>query len=194
MMAITLRNPPALWVKLGWKTIETRSRPTSYRGPLLITAGKRWVDWPTTCPDLGVCHHRGICTSTRGCYRLSCCGPLSAAGWGDSWPEMPAGETVAVVDLVDCVEIVHVAGHTELPHGCVIVTPTAKHARYFPSRTRDGVSILARDVSSQLPMGDFRSGMWAYIFENMRRVRPTPISGRQGTPLWDAGEVELLDA
>src|SRR5688572_28373946 len=39
-MGITLWNPWAVFMALGYKTIETRSWATSYRGPLAIHAGK----------------------------------------------------------------------------------------------------------------------------------------------------------
>jgi len=41
MKAITLWQPWATLVALGYKEIETRSWPTSYRGPLAIHAAKR---------------------------------------------------------------------------------------------------------------------------------------------------------
>ena len=40
MKAITLTQPWASAIALGWKRIETRSWYTSYRGPLLIHAAK----------------------------------------------------------------------------------------------------------------------------------------------------------
>ena len=39
MKAITIRQPWASLITLGVKTIETRSSPTKYRGPLAIHAG-----------------------------------------------------------------------------------------------------------------------------------------------------------
>ena len=41
MKALTLHQPRASLVALGVKTIETRGWSTTYRGPLLIHAGKR---------------------------------------------------------------------------------------------------------------------------------------------------------
>jgi hypothetical protein len=40
MKALTLHQPWAWAVAKGYKTVETRSRRTSYRGPLAIHAGK----------------------------------------------------------------------------------------------------------------------------------------------------------
>ena len=42
MKAISLWQPWAALVALGLKKIETRGRATSYRGPLVIHAAKRW--------------------------------------------------------------------------------------------------------------------------------------------------------
>jgi len=44
MKALSLWNPFAEFMRIGLKTIETRSWPTSYRGALAIHAAKRDVD------------------------------------------------------------------------------------------------------------------------------------------------------
>ena len=41
--ALSLWEPWASLMRCGAKTIETRTWPTSYRGPLLICAAKRWT-------------------------------------------------------------------------------------------------------------------------------------------------------
>jgi hypothetical protein len=41
---------------------------------------------PGGCPDDGRCHHN--CGTDTVCFRVACCGPLSAAQYpGDTWPE-----------------------------------------------------------------------------------------------------------
>jgi hypothetical protein len=40
--AITVRQPFASLLAAGIKTVETRSRPTLYRGPILLIAGLSW--------------------------------------------------------------------------------------------------------------------------------------------------------
>lgn len=42
MKAITLTQPWASLVALGWKSVETRGWSTAYRGPLAIHAAKGW--------------------------------------------------------------------------------------------------------------------------------------------------------
>ncbi len=44
MKAISLWQPWASAIAAGVKTIETRSWPTQYRGPLAIHAAKRWTN------------------------------------------------------------------------------------------------------------------------------------------------------
>jgi len=45
MKAITLRQPWASLVALGYKDIENRKWPTKFRGPVLIHAGKGMDEW-----------------------------------------------------------------------------------------------------------------------------------------------------
>lgn len=42
MKAITVRNPYAWAIAVGWKPVENRTRPTSYRGDVAIHAGAAW--------------------------------------------------------------------------------------------------------------------------------------------------------
>lgn len=84
MMALTLHEPWATLIALGHKTIETRSWPTRYRGPIAIHAGKNekfvreweylWYDANDGIPGLA---------------------PPPPASW-------PFGQIVAVADLIAC--------------------------------------------------------------------------------------------
>ena len=47
MKAISLWQPWASAMALGWKRNETRSWSTKYRGPLLIHAAKKIIGWPS---------------------------------------------------------------------------------------------------------------------------------------------------
>ena len=47
MKAISLWQPWASAMALGWKRNDTRSWRTSYRGPLLIHAAKKIISWPS---------------------------------------------------------------------------------------------------------------------------------------------------
>jgi len=81
MKAISLWQPWASAMALGWKRNETRCWATSYRGPLLIHAAKRIIGWPTiTIQSL----FDGIAFQP---------------------PDLPRGVILCKVDLVDCKRI-----------------------------------------------------------------------------------------
>ena len=81
MKALSLWQPHAQAIALGFKPWETRDWATSYRGPLAIHASKRRWD------DTGEWHARArLLLGTRGALGT-----------------MPYGAVVCVVDLVDCV-------------------------------------------------------------------------------------------
>lgn len=54
MKAITIKEPWASMIAHGFKTIETRSWPTSYRGKIAIHAGKGKPDkeWMKNVPEM----------------------------------------------------------------------------------------------------------------------------------------------
>lgn len=81
MKAISLWQPWASAMALGWKKNETRAWSTKYRGPLLIHAAKKVVEWPSI--DMQI--------AFQGIAFL----PL----------DLPRGALVCQVDLVDCQKI-----------------------------------------------------------------------------------------
>lgn len=84
MKALTLIQPWASLVALGEKKIETRGWKTSYRGPLLIHAGKKIEK--NICdiePFYSVLRSHGI----------------------DSFEKLPTGVIIAKCKLVDCVKM-----------------------------------------------------------------------------------------
>ncbi len=83
--AITLMQPWASLIAVGAKRIETRGWRTSYRGPLVIHAGRTWPAYAKAFAY----------TSRVVRARL---GQLEAAA-----PAIPFGAIVAVGRLVDCV-------------------------------------------------------------------------------------------
>jgi activating signal cointegrator 1 len=83
MKAISLWQPWASLIAIGAKRIETRSWPTSYRGPLAIHAAKH------TSKDLEwFCRHSAV---------------REAIG-NIQYRDLPLGAIVAVCRLVDCIE------------------------------------------------------------------------------------------
>lgn len=66
-----LASPAAL----GQLELETGDSPA---GPVSLSTDPD----RRQCPDGGTCHH----SCTEACWRVGTCEPLSAAGWGDTWP------------------------------------------------------------------------------------------------------------
>ena len=79
MKALTVRQPFAGLIASGLKTIEIRSRPVSYRGPLLITA--------SASPKYGY----AVTGSTLCVVDLLDCSPATEADEDASWAEHPPG-------------------------------------------------------------------------------------------------------
>jgi hypothetical protein len=87
MKCITVTQPWACLVVLGAKGIETRSWPTSHRGPLLIHAGK---DFSPTAKLL--------------CAREPFRSALAHAGY-EAWEQLPLGQVLGMVELIDCIRV-----------------------------------------------------------------------------------------
>lgn len=81
---ITLTQPWATLMALGWKTIETRSWSTRFRGPIAIHAAKAF---PKACRELTVQEYFGPMLFTGGYYRPE---------------QLPLGQILAVCFLDGC--------------------------------------------------------------------------------------------
>jgi hypothetical protein len=88
MKALTLTQPWATLVAIGAKTIETRSWPTKYRGPLAIHAAKGFPEY-----------------ARERFFNWEFREPLEAAGY-KSFADLPLGVIVATCELVKVEEIV----------------------------------------------------------------------------------------
>jgi len=84
MKAISLWQPWATLMAIGSKRNETRSWPTSHRGPLAIHAAKKWDG-----------HLKRLCTLPPYNEHLSKFDP----------DDLPRGAIVCVVNVIDCVKI-----------------------------------------------------------------------------------------
>lgn len=186
---ITIRQPWASLIALGVKTFETRSRPTSYRGPVMIHAAKaapqkfvgdffcemydRWAD-------------RNWCMS----------GPNVP-----DWP-LPLGAVVAVAEIVDSLPVL--AFDDELdkawkPH----IAPTRQcdnesvtEMGHWLGRSPDDGPMgrptwRINDITDQLPYGDWTPGRWAHQLANVRPLDvPVPCKGSQAIP-WRADQATI---
>ncbi len=97
MKAITLWQPWATFIALGYKKVETRSWPTTYRGPIAIHAAKRRMTH----------YERERMAYLEARYRLNASYPL--------------GVIVCTATLTDCVrmtdDLIERQGYTELHLG-----------------------------------------------------------------------------
>jgi activating signal cointegrator 1 len=97
--AITLWQPWASLIATGAKTWETRSWPTSYRGPLAIHASKRWgSDQQFSMSNWDF--QGGLAPLVGKPLDLS---GRSWSGVGVTVDHLPFGAVIAVCRLVDCV-------------------------------------------------------------------------------------------
>lgn len=173
MKALTLTQPWASLVELGEKWIETRSWRTGHRGPIAIHAGKRKAhdvrlgDWRWQRDTSYLWRPRANRAEIPESYEVS------------------TGAVVAIAFLVDVVPIVEiydardgrqvVAGARDL--GALTLWEE------WPPEVEDTTT---RDVSDQLPFGDFTPGRHAWILKNIRPIDPVPASGALHLWEWDA--------
>lgn len=157
MKALTVRQPWASLIAGGTKTIETRSWPTSYRGPLAIHAGKAVAH-----PSDRIWERSG-----RG-VRLSLA-------------------VIAVAELTDVLVIAHVgttlsASLLDRRHG-FLVDQGVHGLRIAQPATGDHGWVLT-DVSAQRDLGHYPHESYAWLLGNVRRLRrPVRCNGALG--LWD---------
>jgi len=177
--ALTIRQPWASLIAAGVKTIETRSWSTSYRGPLLIHAGKATEDME----DLMRPRWRGL---ARPDDEQAVVDATAAAGFS-CMAELPLGAVVAVAELVDV-----------LPMGCL-------SGDTFPPEYGPGGWLRAEGLIAGTPsfwateqeqaLGDFTPGRYAWLLGNVRPLPESiPAKGRQG--LWrpDSSLIDSVSA
>lgn len=142
MKILSLWQPWASFMALGYKANETRSWPTSYRGPLAIHAAKNTSavkDADEILRDAGL---MGEDRTTVG---------------GTKWP---LGEIIAVVDLVDCRRTEDVVGELSQceramgnyePFRFAWVTTNLRRIKPgIPFRGMQGLKPLPSDVHGQI--------------------------------------------
>lgn len=193
MKALTLHQPWASLVPLGFKTIETRSWATRHRGPIAIHAAARVPSWARPLNIGGFEVDQDNPPGTAPAYLLR--GPIN-------WPyRLPLGCVVATADLVDCVPIhewlcscdhadgIYAGvGPTSMQRGDIVglfEAPSGKgveHPDWAPSRLD---TLAAEQPRQQAPFGDFRCGRWAWLLGDIKRCDPIPAKGKQGLWNWE---------
>lgn len=195
--ALSLWQPWASLVRPDVKTIETRSWSTSYRGWLIIHAAKRW--------------HRGAWPEGLLAAVDELCG---IASYPDA---LPLGAIVATARLVDCVPMVQFLSRGPGDEPDPAWTPCDGPEPPMPclAINSDTTSLTLhrpyRDVTDQLPFGDYRPGRFAWLLDDIKptaercpdcavmrgvaiascwtchgvgRCDPIPARGRQGLWTW----------
>jgi len=158
---LTLTPPWGTLIAIGAKQIETRSRSTSYRGPLLIHQG-------SNLKPVG---------GEQGLEELCEKGPFYAAleragyrcGARIRTNQLPRGAIVAVCELIDCVQVLY-----EWPRNQVV-----------SSRSRHILSDQER------AFGDYAVGRFAWLLADIRALEaPIAARGLPGLWTWE-GELGL---
>lgn len=150
MKALSLWQPWASAIAVGSKRIETRSWPTSYRGPLAIHAAKR-------CPKDEMLRYS---SSWTWCGALRPCGLRMG---GKTLEELiPFGAIVAIAQLVDCRP-----------------TDSFTQAELDTVRLPQGEAPTFYTWTERM-MGDFGLGRFGWVLEGVRPIDPIIVVGRQG--------------
>lgn len=176
MKALTIRQPWASLIALGVKTIETRSwrAPQSLIGQTIAIHAGKWQPEP------------GNEYGTGWWWHDDCGDPIiveqkPAHGWNQA--PAPLGAIVATATLADCLPMVDAEdyeyGDVTAPH--LAVLPSGSAAWWYASDEDQ----IGRDVSGQVPYGDFQPGRWAWMLTDVQPCDPVPAKGKQGLWNWD---------
>jgi hypothetical protein len=193
MRALTLHQPWASLVALGAKAIETRSWPTSHRGPLAIHAAKSLAGLRTIECDYedgwAVGALDGDDSRTFHWQRIVGSDVVEMYEGGRGPVPLPLGAVVATCALVDVVPIVDDGGMPGAG-GCVVIVPKRpprfiSTAPFPPLVYMRDVMETGRAIGDQLPYGDFSPGRWAWLLADVVALdEPVPARGRQGIWEW----------
>lgn len=143
MMALSLHQPWATFVELGWKRLETRSWGTQYRGPLAIHAAKTRAH-VLEAGDL----------ARRAGFDVE---------YGRAvWKGFPLGRIVALCDLTDCFQVGVVFGRQVIAPADLILGDLS-HGRH--AWVLENVRALREPVTCR-----GRQGLWSLDEETAQRV------------------------
>lgn len=174
MKAITLWQPWASLVACGAKIIETRSWPTSYRGPLAIHASK---NIPKQVSELWK-DDAQFRVNAR--CKLDPVAVLSRMPIGLS--DLPSGVIVATCELTDCCIIGEPVEYDDQRECC--------RWAHYPLLDSLGIHVECVQIGShELLFGDYTPGRYGWILANIKLPdRPIPAVGKQGLWEWDMPE------
>lgn len=163
MKAITIWQPWASLIAVGAKRFETRSWPTSYRGPIAIHAAK-------TNPLTNI---RGLHHTVQVVILNTLCEAFGIKSGVIDRLRMTTGCVVATAELVGCWEIRVVAENGEA---------------FFKNHHPTSVVNRFANIKDELMFGDFEKGRFAWELVNVQMLdTPIPAKGKQGLWEWDDG-------
>ena len=197
MKTITVNQPWASLIVAGIKTVETRPsppngpmRPAGVRGlpGLAIDRGERIAihasaprprtEWHSPGEDLppwiDELHER---VDRPDYWRWTenvddCTGPCSYVWVG------PLGAIVGTVVVTDALAVI------DPDIGWPFDTDTPEMAMINGDElVIRGPGTAEKDISDQLPLGDFTPGRWGWLLTDPERCEPVPVLGRQG--VWE---------
>lgn len=183
---LTVRQPWASLTALGHKRIEIRTRPTKYRGTVLIQAGAEWAKgWRGHWFDLLNDNLTDAERAQMDIYeKLGIHEDLSEDSNGNGWycadryalASIPLGAVVAVAELVDCLPI---ADRSAYPHPELADDHVCLNRLVALAWRKGGV----QDISDQIPYcgGLLVPGNYAYLWADVRPLaEPIPHKGGPG--------------
>lgn len=157
---ISVWQPWASLIVGGVKMVETRSRPSSYRGVLLIHASQKWT---ADLAGLTVSEFRNEMRAIGHPIESGDTEAMVRAAWG-----MPLGAILGAVEMTDCVPVENVFETWEEESR---ITTDAARAGHNRIAVREG----------EKRYGDYTPGRWAYYFSRYHRFdKPVPYRGKQG--------------
>ena len=180
---LTVRQPWASLTALGHKRIEVRTRPTKYRGTVLIQAGAEWAKgWRGHWFDLLRDNLTDAERAQMDVYeKLGIHENLCEDSNGDGWykadryalSRVPSGAVVAVAELVDCLPI---ASRRDINHhptsdvAHICLSGLSEPGDTSPVLHFPGNNKLADDISDQVPYcgGLLVPGNYAYLWADVR--------------------------
>jgi len=187
LRAITIRQPYPMLIGRGLKTIETRSRPCSYRGLLAIHAAQKWAPgW------LGWADPDG---RDEAAWRLNLLADFmevdedaNGSGYYQPWGRsVPLGAITCLVRVVDClpiVEAVPIGQHDRDETVIQLLTDDGEgRTRLDVLRREVQGGYIERNIDDQLPYGDFTPGRYGLLLEHVVGFsKPILCKGNQAVP------------
>lgn len=163
MKAITIWQPWASLIACGEKRYETRGWATKYRGPIAIHAAAR--------EPMRIPHSE----------ELEKFSALTAIGL---WDQLPRGAVIATAELVDVLLIKNISKlHPETPERIDVEFKSMNFSiQIYDPHFHSYIAV----PQSELTLGDWTPGRYAWELANVKPITPVPVKGKQGLWQWEA--------